>query len=296
MAKNKRQSTPLKAPVSISGLPLYPFAQPKNLLRPISSTDRIKAPQLRRFSHVVLAFSAIKQITEGVLRMPWRVEPPADKKTNAAAIALAENATRSMRRPNAEATINTYRQLTSALIDDLLSLNYAVCERQPGEVERPFWLWTCDAAFIRLNPKWSPYVEGVVPKFLDYKQGGHPRPLMAENAFLILNNVNSYELIPPSPLEVAYGFLDAWLGLADYQQKTTSEAAQEWLLHLGNINDTQLSAFRSYWDLEVVQKKKNPSWAELGQQQQSRSELRETSSFTCNTPSFSPKLSCWHFH
>ncbi|MBW4514563.1 MAG: phage portal protein [Timaviella obliquedivisa GSE-PSE-MK23-08B] len=265
MAKNnKRLSTPIKQNSALSSLPIYPFAQEKSLLRPISNADRIQAGQLRRFSKVALAFSAIKQITEGVLRMPWHIEPPADKKTNEAAIALASNATRAIKRPNAEATLNNYRQLTSALIDDLLTLNYAVCERQPGEVERPFWLWSCDAAFIRINPKWSPYVEGVVPKFLDYKLGGNPRSLLSENAFMLLNNVNSYELVPPSPLEVAYGFLNAWLGLSDYQQKTTSEAAQEWLLHLGNVNETQLTAFRSYWDLEVVQKKKKPIMGGVG--------------------------------
>lgn len=253
------------APVNIKGfypfahgLPNYPFfSAPAPSVNPISKLDRIPPQKLRLFGSTVPGFSAIQRITNGVLAMQWQVETPLHLRQNDSAIWLAQQAESSIRKPNASLTHDTYRKFISAIVDDLLTINYAIVERQPGESpERPFWLWVGNAGKIKPNPQWNERLDGVIPKFIDFGFGGEGVGIMSENAFMLQLNVNSYEIMPPSPLEVAYRLIETWLGLSDYQKFTTSSATQEYLLDLGDINETELNAFREYWDLEVVQGKK----------------------------------------
>ena len=240
-------------------LPQYPFLMPRQpATNPISKLDRVPQAHLRRLSGSLPAFSAIQRITNGVLAMPWRIDSPIELRNNAAALKLAGHATHAIKKPNSSLLHDTHRKFVSAIVDDLLTLNYCIVERQPGETpERPFWLWVGNSAQIKPNPQWTEQLEGVVPKFIDY---GHPSGdavgIMAENAFMLQLNVNSYEVMPRSPLEIAYRLIETWLGLSDYQQFTTSRATQEYLLDLGDASADQMKAFREYWDLEVVRGKK----------------------------------------
>lgn len=241
---------------------LYPFApRQREVLRPISRLDRVPYDRLRRFSRTVPAYSAIQRITTGVLSLPWKITPPLGK-TDELHLEMANIIERCLRRPNSDFH-GRWRYLVSAIVDDLLVLNQAFIERQIGDINHPFWLWAANSGNIRYNPDWKPETAGAVNKYFDIG-GKTPKPILEANMFSIVFNANSYELNPPSPLEVAYGFIEAWLGLSDYQQATTSKASQEWLLDIGDADEGQLIAFREYWQTEVVEGKKTPILAGKG--------------------------------
>lgn len=234
-----------------------------HLQRSLSNLERIPLNKLRAFSRTVPVRKATRRIANGVLAMPWVIQPPKELARDEDALHYADQLKKALLKPN-RGEHNTYSKLIRAIINEMLVLGFAAVERQPGtEDTQPFWLWIANGGGIKANSDWRPEIEGIVPRFYDCSSSPSGRdcvPLMSKDLFIIQSEANSYEYVPPSPLEVAYRLIEAWLGVGDYQSNTTSRAVRSYMLSVegDDVSQEDVDAMRQYWETEVEQKGKVP--------------------------------------
>lgn len=190
--------------------------------------------------------------------MPWRILPPEDLIRDPDAIAQAKRLRNALKQPNREEH-GLYSKFVRAIVHEIITIGVAAVERQLGDLadtkSQAFWLFLANANNIQLNQSWSPQVAGIEPRFFDYGGGGSHQlggmPIFSADMFLIQTEANAYELVPPSPLEIAYHMIQSWLGLGEFQTTTTSQAVREYILVLKGANQEDVDAFRAYWESEV---------------------------------------------
>ncbi len=211
---------------------------------------------LRAFADSLFCAAALRRITNGVSQMPIYVLPPDDLKEDEAALEIARRNEAALSRPNVEEA-DSYGTFVGAIIKDLLTCNLAFVLRSPGleGSDRPFWLWYADPSHVRYNKDWSPQVEGVVPRY--YYTQGKPnqrdwQPLLSREAFTIQRSASSYQVIPPSSIQIAFKLIAAWVGLTDWQSLTTSRSTQEYILDIGEVTPAELENFRIYFKEKVI--------------------------------------------
>lgn len=271
MAKRRRQQnssperqtgSPSNGAIVTYGAGMYPYGAAIPSVLPISDLRRKRAEEVRRLSRTVAGYAVTQRITNGVLEMDWQIMSPIGLEDDEAAIALGVCLKQSLKRVNADRS-GSYRHFISQLVDDLLVMNCATVERQFGETaERPFWLWAVDSDRIKENPDWSPQNDDTTHRYLDRRLNTE---IYNESLFQMVYNVNTYEVSPPSPMEIAHGLITAWLGLADFQSATTAQSTQRWIMDIGSASQTELKAFREFWSTEVEGAKKFPIAAAGGQ-------------------------------
>jgi hypothetical protein len=235
----------------------------------LSKAGRPSVQVLRALADTLPAQAAIGQIVDGVLAMPFGVSPPSRLKNDLQAREIAEGIEKSLKRPNREDQDN-YRKLASAIVYDLMVSNVAAVEKKLADLsyaEQPIWLWSVDYEHLERNIDWSPQNAGVVPRYFD--TGGSWRhdnwkPLLDSEIFLIQRTANSWRSTPPSPIEIAFRMITAWLGLTDFQHHTTSRATQEYLIDLGEVSKVELVAFREFFEVEVLGKGAAPIFGSRG--------------------------------
>jgi hypothetical protein len=66
-------------------------------------------------------------------------------------------------------------------------------------------------------------------------------------------------------MEIAYNLIRSWLGLSDFQDATTQQSTQRWMMDVGTASDRELKAFREFWRVEVEGGKAFPIAAAGGQ-------------------------------
>ena len=233
----------------------YPFAQAIETISPISDLRRKKLGEVRALSRTSVGYAATQKITNAVIEMQWQIQPPAGLEDDEAAINVCRLLKRSLSNPNDESN-GRWRHFAAGAIDDLICANTAYIERHQGASDRPFWLFNSDPARTRINPKWCP-ISDSDPKFFSIRNR-EATPIYSENMFSLQCNVNSYEVNPPAPMEIAHGMIKAWLGLGDFQNSTTAKSTQRWMLDIGAVTKMELQAFREYWETEVEKNKKFP--------------------------------------
>ena len=269
MGKKKRASSQSISPDRITQNPThqdlirsqyqgqYPFAGNRAAtVAPMSDLSRKQLGEVRALSRTIAGYAATQKVTNAVLEMQWSIKPPEGLEDDEAAIEVCKMIKRSLSVPNADRN-GRWRFFAGAAVDELLNVNTGYIERHSGNDDRLFWLFNCDALTIEHNNKWTPNVDGAVPKFYSVNKQ-EKTPIFSANMFSIQCNVNTYEANPPAPMEVAYGMIKAWLGLADFQNTTTSRATQRWMLDVGAMTKTEIVAFREYWQVEVEQNKQFP--------------------------------------
>lgn len=256
----KRKSSVLPMPSAGVGS-LRSAGMPKvdwrgNFQQSLNRRDRVKADDLRWMSNLVPVRKAIDRITNGVLAMPWQVLPPKKLIKDEAAIAKARALTKALRQPNRE-DHETYSALVQAIIEELLVLGFAGIERQPGsEDTQPFWLWLVNGEKLTMNPDWKPAVSGVIPRYFDCSKSSAAKdavPFLDSELFLIKLKSTAHSLVAPSPLEVAYQLLNAWVGVGNFQSETVKRGTRSYLLSIEGeeIDEEILESFRTYWRTNV---------------------------------------------
>ena len=218
--------------------------------RSLTEGVRVSPEQLRNFARLIPAQRALSIIANGVLNMPWTITPLAGKEEDQPIddkvkdeIKAIENA---FKRPNRQ-TETTYPAMVWSIVTDLVTLGYACVERQPGDDERPFWWWAVDAARIYANPEWTPSNDEVHRWEERDRFGLLVNQINDENLFLVKLRSSSYELIPPSPLEIVYEVLEGWLGISRWQNNTTANAVREYLVCIEDCQtQVELDRVRDY--------------------------------------------------
>ncbi len=211
---------------------------------------------LRTTTRVGPVSKCIQRIQRGVSLMPWHISPPKEDREKPGAIQRAEEIRGSLLRPNYELAQNTYTKFSNAVVKDLLTLNYSAIQRMPGngdtlrdEQARRFFSFCIDAAKIEFNPEWVNKPEEA--RYL-YRTDYNTRELIAdEDMFIVQIDSSSYELMPPSPVEIAFPYVLSWLALSNFQHNTTSKVSAKYILDVGDVSQIELDAFRDYWNTKV---------------------------------------------
>lgn len=223
---------------------------------------RIPREYLRSFVDTPPAQAALTRIVDGVVRMPWLIDPPSNQRNDQIALDEVNFIQSAMMYPNQTVDgDDTYDSFACALIIDLLVENQCYVERVKGDGEQAFWMWAVDPARIEVNPAWTPQLSGVEPRFFDTNNQVDRldwRPLMNGDMFRFSRYTNTWRKSPPGPMEVAFRMIAAWLGLTDFQQATTSRATQEYLLDIGPVSQDELTQFREFFEIEVLQRRQTP--------------------------------------
>lgn len=231
-----------------------------------SHKKRLSPKSLRVISKIIPVQRALSKISNGVLNMKWKVTAPLELEKN-----NPEEANRkrqiiknSILRPNYSGEINTYRKLIHAVIDDLICLNRSIIEKQSGNDKKPFWFWVCDPERIVENIDWTPQDAGITPKYFEINKGTEETELYDSEAFAINLYANSYQSNAESPLEIAYRMINFWIGITNYQGKTTAQPTRNAIICLEELEDisgdegSELEAFREWWQMDVVGLGKHP--------------------------------------
>lgn len=224
--------------------------------------SKVPVNELRNFSEGVLVQKAISRIANGVLAMPWQVLPPKEDMKKDSAHERADVLTKALLRPNRE-DHNTYSKFVRAIISEIMTLGFAAVERHPGSDDtQPFWMFLADGARIRVNTEWKANETGLQPRY--YQVGASRKeewvPFMAKEMFIMQMNANAYQLVPPSPVAIAYKLIRSWLGLGEYKDATVSRGVKSFMLTIEDedVEEADLESFRTYWETEVEGKGKVP--------------------------------------
>jgi hypothetical protein len=200
--------------------------------------------------------------------MRWRIEPPsgASEKDAQKTCKLISTC---LRHPTWEIGQNTYSSYLSAVVRDLLTLNFAAIQRMDGKRggREGFTLRCIDAARISYDPTWVPNDGDRRPRYFYRDNTGNNLPILDSELFIIQRETSSYRLIPPSPVEIAFPFVLSFLALHGFQKETTGEAKAEFILDIGDVSRNELEAFRDYWKESVEGRGATPIVAGKGQLQ-----------------------------
>lgn len=240
--------------------PIKPYGMAREMRDFLQETfrhqsSRLSPADLRRISKAIVVRRAVRRIGNGVLSMPWSILPPEDQIRDPDALDLAKRMRGALLKPSRE-EINLYSKFVRAIVNELITIGVAGVERHLGDLsdpaDQPFWLMLVDTTFLSLNRNWSPQIAGLEPRFYDHGDRlMGAKPIFAEQLFLIQADASTHELVPPSPLEIAYHMIQAWLGISDFQNTTTSQAVREYILVLKGADQNDVDAFRAYWESEV---------------------------------------------
>ena len=215
---------------------------------------RLSADQLIKISQSVLIDSAIEKISNIVSQMEWGIKPPDDLEETEG-LEKSKKIAKCLKKPN-YTDEGSYIMFVKSIIKNLLIFNTTPIQRQPGDEERPFWLWVESPQYFVRNRFYKPETAGVTPKFFFRPNNTQDttkwKPLMAENFFLIKLRVSSFEANPKSAVEIAYDYVNDWLGLSGFQRRSTSKAIKDYLISLDEVlSDAEIKKIRTWWRNDV---------------------------------------------
>lgn len=222
----------------------------QNYRQSMSPRKRIPLELLRVASRVTPVARAIRRVQRSVRMMPWIIRPPKEDAKKPESLKIVEDLTRALKRPNKALGQNTYQKFVSAALKDLLILNYAAIQRMPDE-EKRFCLWAVDGSCIHHNPHWNEDDPSDARYHYIDPRNIEPIHLADEDLFIIQMDSSTYELIPPSPVETAFPHVVAWLALHNFQHATTSKISAKYILDIGDVTQSELDAFRDYWEEHI---------------------------------------------
>jgi hypothetical protein len=218
---------------------------------------RLTPQQLVAISRTPIFSRAIERISTGVAAMPTIVTAPEDEDLHEKDIKnTVKRIQKAVRQPSA-GWHDTYTKFIKAVIRDLLIFGCSLVERQEplDDESQAFWLWPVNVQNVKLDPRWEPHYQEF-PRYWycpPNTQEHDWKPLFDENAFLITARASSFEVVPPSPVELAYKDVCAWLKLHEYQNETVGNAVRDYMINLKGAQQEEVDAFREYWENEVVQ-------------------------------------------
>lgn len=246
--------------------PIYPELDPQETFQKSVAAERRPSHKLlRAAAKIVPVRRCIDRIADGVSSMPFSVIPPAKFKDIPEAQEYIDSIDLALSRPNRDRYNNTYRKIVYSIIEEMLVLGFAAIERQPGNDIQSFWWWVCDGARIKENSDWSPDDPSSPCYLMNDPNNNKEIPFPVSDMFIIQKRTSAFEVIPPSPTEVALPYVAAWIALQEFQQRTTGKASSEYLLDLGDVTQDELEAFREYWRNRVSGSGETPIGAGKGQ-------------------------------
>lgn len=229
------------------------YAGGKPLIR---SLPKVTPWNLRRFSEYPPSRRAINIVKNPIEALPWNITTflmpgDVDLKMTTEQRVRREVAINCLLRPNSD---DSWRQLISQVVEDLLVGGYGAIEVQPTyNRARPYFLFPVDGASIRINAEWNG--DPSDPRYVQSLAYYGVTVATADTVDLLDEELIYMRLHPRSStpfglgyLEVAFQAVNAWLGAVDYAERRASNATPNYALFLGeNVDDPQVRIFRKYW-------------------------------------------------
>lgn len=204
----------------------------------------------------VLVRRAIRYIANAVIALPWVIahdDGGEDK------LLVIKELSKALLAPNSE-DVNSYDKMIFAIVNDLIRYNIAVVGRKPRVFDdgQAFYLYVNDPKKVQRNNYWKPEISGVEPRFFLRKSRDEVFELMDSDVFLIQSEIHSDNLVPKSPLQIAFETIKAWQKLYNFQSELAETTHRDTMLVLEDANEVEVNAFREYWANEVEGRGKKP--------------------------------------
>lgn len=195
--------------------------------------------ELRALSKTPLARSAINQIREGILNLPYEIVS-LDGKAHKKDIELVKNI---IQNPNC---IDDYEQFIGKLIDDLLVLDQATFEKKLVKNHpQPLHLFTIDSKTIEIVENWSGN-----PKEYRYAQSintGEKAFYTSEKVAMLQRSNFTYDDFGHSPMQTAYTHIRYLVDIQEYASEITGNGMPKYLLVMSEaVGQEELDRLRIY--------------------------------------------------
>ena len=216
--------------------------------------DRLTADELIKISSSLLIDSAIEKISNIVCRMQWGIKPP-DDMDEELGMEESKKIAKCLKKPNYTEE-GSYTMFIKSVIKNLLIFNIAPIQRQVGNEDRSFWLWAESPQYFIRNPRFKPEISGIECKYFFMPHNTQDRnkwvKIFEENMFLVKSKVATFEKNPRSAVEVAYDAINDWLGISEFQRRSTNKAIKDYLISLDEeLSDSEIRKIRTWWRNDV---------------------------------------------
>ena len=203
---------------------------------------KLSVDALRNMARTPIARSAINQIREGVLALPWEVVS-VDGNENKKAIRLVKNI---INQPN---PVDDYYDFMGKLFEDLIVLDIAFFEQKVVKRDRPLYLFPIDAQTIEVATNWTGDLNQ--PRYLQ-KANGVQEWYKCDKIAMLQRTKLTYDEFGFSPLEQAYKHIMYLQEVQEYANDISSNAMPKYLINLGaTASQEEIEKVRVYIENEI---------------------------------------------
>lgn len=205
-----------------------------------STPKPVSAGMLRALSKEPLARSAINQIKDGILSLPWRVVST-DGNDNKRAIEMVENI---IRQPNSH---DTYDMFFGKMIEDLLVLDQGVFEKRMVRniKKHPLYLFPIDSDTIEIVTDWD--YNPKTPRYAQSDNMGGKKYYTVNQIGMMQRTHFTHDDFGFSPMQVVYKHVQYLASVQDWANEIASNAMPKWLVNLGEAaSQSDLENVRDY--------------------------------------------------
>lgn len=203
---------------------------------------KLSVDALRNMARTPIARSAINQIREGVLALPWEVVS-VDGNENKKAIRLVKNI---INQPN---PVDDYYDFMGKLFEDLIVLDIAFFEQKVVKRDRPLYLFPIDAQTIEVATNWTGDLNQ--PRYLQ-KANGVQEWYKCDKIAMLQRTKLTYDEFGFSPLEQAYRHIMYLQEVQAYANDISSNAMPKYLINLGDkASQEEIEKVRVYIENEI---------------------------------------------
>lgn len=203
---------------------------------------KLSVEALRNMARTPIARSAINQIREGVLALPWEVVS-VDGNENKKAIRLVKNI---INQPN---PVDDYYDFMGKLFEDLIVLDIAFFEQKVVKRDRPLYLFPIDAQTIEVATNWTGDLNQ--PRYLQ-KANGVQEWYKCDKIAMLQRTKLTYDEFGFSPLEQAYKHIMYLQEVQEYANDISSNAMPKYLINLGDkASQEEIEKVRIYIENEI---------------------------------------------
>lgn len=208
---------------------------------------------LRTLSESPIPRRAINVIKNGITKLNWSVAA-IDENDTEKYREICKIIERSLLKPNPG---DSFRSWIEQIVEDMLVCSAGSSEiLRAGDPLRPFRMYPVDSFSIDLYPEWDGK-----PNSYRYAQRVHGQYVHLKSSDLMYIRMNPRTNTPfgLSPLETVWETVESFITAHRSAGKQASNTATKKLINLGKGADSKaVSAFRSYWENEVLGRGVNP--------------------------------------
>lgn len=207
-----------------------------------ATETKITVEELRRLATTPIVRSAINQIRDGILSLPWEVVS-IDGGGNKKQIAMVTNI---IKQPN---PVDDYYDFITKLFEDLVVLDLAYFEQKIVKQHRPLYLFPIDTETIEVVTNWNGDLNQ--PRFMQSVNGVQEWYKCDKIAMLQRTRL-SYDEFGFSPVEQAYRHIKYLTEVQEYANDISSNAMPKYIINLGeNASEEELEKVRLYIENEI---------------------------------------------